>query len=42
MFEVIAEPPDDVVAAAMALATNQRRDGAIGQGGGSSLDCAKR
>ena len=39
--EVVADPPAHVVAAAVALAIEQRCDGVIGLGGANSLDCAK-
>lgn len=39
--DVLADPPEQVVAAAVALAIEQRCDGVIGLGGGSSMDCAK-
>lgn len=41
LSEVVADPPAHVVAAAVTLAIEQRCDGVIGLGSGSSLDCAK-
>jgi len=39
--DVIADPPENVVLDALALAVSEGADGVIGIGGGSSMDCAK-
>lgn len=39
--DVVADPPDDVVAAAVSAARDFGADGVLGLGGGSSLDVAK-
>jgi len=39
--EVLADPPEEVIKAAVSRARNERIDGIVGFGGGSSLDTAK-
>lgn len=39
--DVIADPPENVVLEALAIAISEGADGVIGIGGGSSMDCAK-
>ncbi|GIL37885.1 iron-containing alcohol dehydrogenase [Roseiterribacter gracilis] len=39
--EVVADPPEDIVAAALAHARTHRADAIVGFGGGSSMDVAK-
>lgn len=39
--QVLADPPEEIILQAVTLAKNQRIDGVIGFGGGSSMDVAK-